>query len=77
MPTDWDVTTDPAETLKAIEHRRLRALVDADIEVAGPLHAPDFELVNPRGGTLSKEEYLGGIASGVLDYRRFEAVSEI
>jgi len=31
----------------------------------------------PRGVALTKQEYLGGIASGQLRYRVFEPVSEI
>ena len=38
------------------------------MEVAHQLHADDFQLINPLGGVLSKEQYLGGIASGELDY---------
>ena len=41
------------------------------------LHSPDFELVNPSGSTWSRGRYLGGIASGDIDYRRFEPVSDI
>ena len=37
------------EQLRQIEKKRLQALVDADIAVAGPLFASDFELVNPLG----------------------------
>jgi hypothetical protein len=36
------------------------------------LHADDFELINPVGGTLSKEQYLKDIASGELDYLEWE-----
>jgi ketosteroid isomerase-like protein len=36
------------------------------------MHADDFELINPRGGTLSKEQYLKDIASGDLDYLEWE-----
>jgi Domain of unknown function (DUF4440) len=53
-----------AERLRAIERERLHALITADIEAAEPLHADDFQLITPGGGALSKEEYLGGIASG-------------
>ena len=45
--------------------------------VARATHAADFQLVNPHGGMLSKDQYLDGIASGTIDYRRFEPVSEI
>ncbi|MFU8876004.1 nuclear transport factor 2 family protein [Micromonospora sp. SL4-19] len=66
-----------ATELANTERRRLRALVDVRLEDADALHAPDFELVTPNGGTWSKEQYLGGIASGDINYRRFEAVSDI
>jgi hypothetical protein len=61
-----------ADKLRAIERERLRSLVDADIATARRLHADDFELIYPRGGTLSKEEYLRRIASGDLDYLEWE-----
>jgi hypothetical protein len=41
-------------------------------QTARRLHADDFELIYPRGGTLSKEEYLRRIASGDLDYLEWE-----
>ena len=63
---------DTADQLRAIERSRLRALVDADVATARRLHADDFELINPAGGTLSKEQYLRDIASGVLDYVEWE-----
>ena len=66
-----------ADELRDIETRRLRSLVEADLDTAERPHAPDFELVNPGGSTWSRERYLGGIASGDIDYRRFEAVSGI
>jgi hypothetical protein len=65
------------DLIRATEAERLRALVEADMDVAGSLHADDFQLINPAGGTLSKEEYLGAIASGGLDYLVFEPVSEV
>ena len=36
------------------------------------LHAADYQLITPGGATLTKAEYLGLIAEGALDYRRFE-----
>ena len=66
-----------ADRIREIERARLRALVEANIEVARSLHADDFQLINPFGETLSKEQYLGGIASGKLDYLVFEAESPI
>lgn len=61
-----------ADELRAIERARLRALVDADIPNASRLHADDFQLIDPRGGTHSKEQYLGAIASGDLNYLEWE-----
>ena len=37
------------ERLRQIEQKRLKALVDADVAVAGSLIASDFELINPLG----------------------------
>ena len=71
------VTAGSTEDLKANELRRLRALVDADIQTARTLHAPDFQLVDPRGGVHGLDEYLEGLAAGAVDYRRFDPVSDI
>ena len=65
---------DRADQLRAIERARLRSLVDADMATARRLHADDFELINPVGGTLSKEQYLRRVASGELDYLEWEPV---
>ncbi len=66
-----------ADLIRAAEHERLRALVDANMEVARRLHADDFQLINPRGGALSKAEYLGGVASGELNYLVWDPESPI
>ena len=70
-----DTTTD--DLIRAIERERLRSLVQADLAVADRLHADDFQLVNPGGGVLTKGQYLGGIASGYLNYRAWEPDSAI
>ena len=46
--------------------------MENDLETAGRLHAPDFQLINPAGVALSREEYLGALASGELDYLLWE-----
>ncbi len=61
-----------ADSLRATERERLRALVAADTARARQLHADDFQLINPLGGALSKEQYLGGIGSGQVDYLFWE-----
>ena len=58
--------------LVQIEQLRLRALVDADVAVAEGIHAHDFQLITPGGDAYSKEQYLGDVASGVIDYRVWE-----
>ena len=68
--------TDPGR-LDEQERRRLAALVTADTALLDDLHADDFVLVNPGGGEWDKTFYLGGIADGSIDYRRFEAVTPI
>jgi hypothetical protein len=70
MPLDPD-------DLRTIERTRLQSLVDVKLDVAGPLHADDYQLITPRGIALTKSEYLGSIASGELDYRIFEPVGDI
>ena len=65
------------EMLREAERERLRSLVTPDLPVAERLHADDYELITPGGGTMSKREYLDGIASGELDYVVFEPISEI
>jgi hypothetical protein len=61
-----------ADAIRAIERQRLRSLVAANIEAAQRLHASDFQLINPLGGALSKEEYLGAVAAGEIDYLVWE-----
>jgi hypothetical protein len=63
--------------LRATERERLRALVAADLEVAERLHADDFQLINPVGAVVSREQYLGWVASGEIDYRVWEPDSPI
>src|SRR3954452_20432090 len=61
-----------ADLIRATERERLRDLLTGDMEAANQLHADDFQLINPGGQALSKEQYLGGIASGDLKYLMVE-----
>ncbi len=70
-------SVDLADLLRTIERARLRALVAADMATANALHAEDYQLITPGGGTLSKAEYLSGIADGTLRYGRFEPDGDI
>ena len=62
----------PEDDLRRIERKRLRLLVDGDVAAARQLHADDFQLINPFGGSPSKEEYLGAIEAGALKYLVWE-----
>jgi len=48
------------------------ALVERNVELAGPLHAADFQLITPVGMTFSKDQYLGAIAAGMLTYNAWD-----
>jgi hypothetical protein len=65
------------DDLRALERRRLRCLVGRRTDEARELHTADFRIVTPSGWGWNRDEYLGGIADGSIDYRRFEPVSEI
>jgi hypothetical protein len=64
-----------AELLRSTERERLRALMTGDVERAAQLHTEDFQLINPLGGALSREQYLGGISSGQIHYLYWEPES--
>lgn len=77
-------TADPAEqtgevvdSLRALELDRLQALVDADMPAVEAALADSFRLIPPPGIDLSREEYVGALAAGDLDYLVFEPVSDI
>jgi hypothetical protein len=65
---DTAETSSTTELLRETERGRLRALVAADLDRARELHAPDFQLITPIGVALSKDEYLGAVASGQIRY---------
>jgi hypothetical protein len=60
------------DSLRAIERRRLRALIGADTATGFHLHAPDFQLITPGGASMNREQDLGGLASGLLRYATWE-----
>jgi hypothetical protein len=61
-----------ADLVRQIERQRLRSLVDLDLSTARRLHTEDFQLINPAGAPLTKQEYLGALESGQLDYVAWE-----
>jgi hypothetical protein len=77
LSTTLTVMSSIADVVTGLEVKRLRALVEVNADVLDRLHASDFVLVHPSGGTWSKEQYVGGVLSGEIDYLRFEPVSGI
>lgn len=76
MRTQPDMMAE-ADLIRTTERDRLHALVQADVALARQLHADDFQLINPLGASLSKDQYLGGIESGAIDYLTWEPDSPI
>jgi hypothetical protein len=66
-----------ADRLRAIEHKRTQALNDADTATARKLMADDFQLINPGGAPQSREELLGAVKAGVLDFLENNPASAI
>jgi len=52
-----------AEFFRALEVERTQALVGRDMPTIERLHAPEYQLVSPRGNVLTRERYLGAIAA--------------
>lgn len=68
---------DASEELRAVEQEKIAALVAKDIPTLQRLHANDFQLVNPAGQELNRDDYLNGIAMGFIEYRSWEPQSRI
>jgi Domain of unknown function (DUF4440) len=66
-----------ADRLRALERIRLHALVVADTATARKLIAPDFQLIDPGGGTSTRDEYMDAVGAGIIDYHVFAPVSPI
>ena len=59
--------------IRALETVRIAALLQADGALLQQLHAAEYQLISPSGNTLSRERYLGLLASGELRYQRWDA----
>jgi hypothetical protein len=57
-----------ADTFRELERTRLDALVRKDMPLARKLHAPDFHLITPTGASYTRDEYLGKVEAGELNY---------
>lgn len=65
-------TSTPEDIIRSTELARLRSLVDADAKAALTYHSVDFELITPIGAALTREQYLGAVAAGHINYRSWE-----
>jgi hypothetical protein len=59
--------------IRALEVRRTQALVAKDLELAGRMHAPDYQLITPAGKAFDKAGYLEAIRTGELTYVSWES----
>ena len=66
-----------ADLLRAIERARLQALVAGDTATASRFIAETFEVVTPTGDLTTREDYLGIVEAGIVDYLAFEPASPI
>jgi hypothetical protein len=66
-----------ADRLRAIEQARLQALVAGDTATARGLMAPDFQVINPAGIPLARDQLLAGIDAGEPDFFVDEPASPI
>ena len=66
-----------SEAVQAIARERVAALLRADLNVAGRVHADDFQLITPLGAVFSRDEYLGAVAAGVIKYVSMELESQV
>ena len=66
-----DIATEE-NRIRQTERARLSTLVSGDVAAAEVYHAADFQLITPIGAVLSRDQYLGAIASGHLKYLTWE-----
>jgi hypothetical protein len=66
-----------ADDLRKLEREKLAAFVAKDIETLQRIHARDFQMINPAGQELNRDDYLNGIALGFIEYRSWEPESQI
>lgn len=65
------------DALRDLELSRLEAVVMNDMPALQALYADDFELVPPPGVVMSRDEFLGALQDGGLDFLAWDPVSEL
>ena len=71
-PNSVELIVPSVEAFRSLERTRLQALVRKDMPLAFQLHAPDFHLITPTGASCTREEYLGNVEAGELNYLRWQ-----
>src|SRR5262249_1957922 len=66
-----------SEDLAQLERARTEAFRDAHIDAARELMADDFQLINPGGQALSRDQLLQGVKAGQPDFIDNAPPSEI
>lgn len=61
MPATDNLPT--SDSLRELEARRTRALVERDMPTIERLHAPEYQLITPAGKVFTRERYLAAIAA--------------
>lgn len=56
------------EMVRQAEQLRVSLLVAGHVDRARAIHAENFQLINPAGRAFSRDQYLGSLSSGYLDY---------
>lgn len=72
-PVNSEGTVVSADDFRFLERRRLRSLVERDMELANALHSPEFHLVTPSGVPRSRESYLSAVETGAITYLKWQA----
>jgi ketosteroid isomerase-like protein len=70
-------TGDETDAILGIQRERSNALLAADMDQAGQIHANDFQLITPLGARISRDEYLGAVEAGVIKYAVMELDSPV
>jgi uncharacterized protein DUF4440 len=75
MPADPSPA--PGESFfRALEERRILALVQRDLATLEELHAPEYQLITPAGRVFTREAYLGRIQAAPF-YAAWEVMGEM
>ena len=77
MGTSTTVNNSEANAICSVERERLAALLAANIDAAGRIHADDFQLITPLGAVFSKDQYLSAVRAGIIKYSVMELDSSV